>query len=157
MSKLLSTTVGFIKDPKASQTVSKVDANMTFNLERKLARYSEQIRDSVAQLVAYYGEQHIINEQSLQSVVNTIQTMDINAGIRVVENSKNLLEELGKLLKLEAKRRTAETEINEKSKKGFVKQQRSDNRRQKLAQRRNPYIKCEASHYNLRSSDDSQE
>ena len=98
---------------------------MTYQLERKLERHNENIRDSVFQVRSYLNEGggYLLNTEVLNQMCENIQTTDLPSAVRHLKKAKILIMELETIVKLEEKRRMRSSELEEEQKRGNVRKE----------------------------------
>ena len=105
----------------------------------QLSGTSDLIKDSIAQLYEYLSRPMLMDKNNLNNFAQEINKMDLNNARQICENSKNILDELNKIINEEEKRRKYTSSLSEISKKGVIRKSLKEKRKERIRINSNPY------------------
>ena len=107
-------------------------------LERKM-NIENQIQDSLNQMQENMKTESLLNHKSMLNLLPIIETVNIPNASNICENTKQIIEEFLIILNLEEKRRKIFTSLNNITKKGVVRKNMKEERKQKYKDNISPY------------------
>ena len=108
-------------------------------LLNQLDNCNRRIKDHISQLIEYNKSQSILNIENINEIASNILNVDTPKIMQICEHTKNIIEELQKLLQEETKRRNYSSLLEEINKKGKVRKHLQETRKERIKQRSNPY------------------